>query len=274
MRIVLAITALVMVAEALGGWLAHSLALLADSGHMLADVAALGLSLMVASLARRPATAERTFGLLRLEILAALVNGAALIVISVGIGIEAYERFRAPAGVDGRLLLVIAGIGLAANAFGAAILHRGHEHSLNQRGAYLHIVSDLLGSVGALLAGAIIVVTGWVRADPLISVLIGVLILGSAWRLVKESTDVLLEAAPAHIALSEVHDRVASIPGVSSVHDLHVWTVTSGVIAMSGHLVVQNPTDNQRVLEAVQQRLGGMGIGHVTVQMERDPTCA
>ncbi len=272
-QVVLAITAAVMVTESVGGWLAHSLALLADAGHMLADVAALGLSLVVTALAQRPVTAERTFGLLRLEILAALVNGAALIVIALGIGLEAYHRFRSPADVRGTLLLIVAGVGLAANAVGAAILHRGHDHSLNQRSAYLHIVSDLLGSVGALLAGVIILATGWVQADPAISLLISLLILGSAWRLVKESTDVLLEAAPAHIALSDVHDRIASIPGVASVHDLHVWTVTSGVIAMSGHLVVQNPVDNQRVLEAVQARLGGMGIGHVTVQMERDPTC-
>ena len=273
MRLVLAITAVVMVAEAVGGWLAHSLALVADAGHMLADVGALGLSLMVASLARRPVTAERTFGLLRLEILAALVNGAALIVISLGIGIEAYQRFRAPTAVHGGLLLVIAALGLAANAAGVALLHRGHDHSLNQRGAYLHVMSDLLGSFGALVAGVIILATGWVQADPIISVLIAVLILGSAWRLVRESTDVLLEAAPAHIPLSDVHDRIVAIPGVRSVHDLHVWTVTSGVIAMSGHLVVGDPADNQRVLEAVQQRLGGMGIGHVTVQMERDQTC-
>ena len=273
MKIVLAITAAVMVAEAVGGWLAHSLALVADAGHMLADVAALGLALVVTALAQRPVTAERTFGLLRLEILAALVNGAVLIVIAFGVGLEAYRRFQSPAQVQGTLLLIIAGVGLAANALGAAILHRGHDHSLNQRGAYLHIVSDLLGSVGALLAGVIILATGWVQADPLISVLISLLILGSAWRLVKESTDVLLEAAPAHIALADVHDRIASIPGVASVHDLHVWTVTSGVIAMSGHLVVQNPADNQRVLEAVQACLGNMGIRHVTVQMERDPTC-
>jgi len=274
MKLVLAITAAVMVAEAVGGWLAHSLALLADAGHMLADVAALGLSLVVTALAQRPVTAERTFGLLRLEILAALVNGAALIVIALGIGFEAYQRLRSPTEVQGTLLLIIAGVGLVANAAGTAILHRGHNHSLNQRGAYLHIVSDLLGSVGALLAGVIILATGWVQADPVISVLISLLILGSAWRLVKESADVLLEAAPAHIALSDVHDRIASIPGVASVHDLHVWTVTSGVIAMSGHLVVQNPADNQRVLEVVQACLGDMGIRHVTVQMERDPTCA
>ncbi len=273
MAVVLAITASVMVVEAVGGWLAHSLALLADAGHMLADVAAIGLSLVVAHLARRPATAERTFGLLRLEILAALVNGAALIVISLGIALEAFRRFRTPQDVHGTLLLAVAAAGLAANAVGVRILHRGHDHSLNQRGAYLHMVSDLLGSIGAVAAGAIVLATGWVQADPLISLLISVLILASAWRLVKESTDVLLEAAPAHIALADVHDRIASISGVASVHDLHVWTVTSGVIAMSGHLVVQNPADNQRVLEAVQQRLGGLGIEHVTVQMERDQTC-
>ncbi len=273
LTLVLGITAAVMVAEAVGGWLAHSLALLADAGHMLADVAALGLSLVVAYLAQRPATAERTFGLLRLEIVAALVNGAALLAISLGIALEALQRFRAPSQVHGALLLGVAAVSLVANVAGAAILHRGHHHSLNQHGAYLHIVGDVLGSAGALAAGAIILATGWVQADPLISVLIAVLILGSAWRLVKESTDILLEAAPGHIALADVHDRIASIPGVASVHDLHVWTVTSGVIAMSGHLVVQNPGDNQRVLEAVQERLGAMGIGHVTVQMERDPTC-
>src|SRR6266540_904829 len=206
MAVVLAITASVMVVEAVGGWLAHSLALLADAGHMLADVAAIGLSLVVAHLARRPATAERTFGLLRLEILAARVNGAALIVMSLGIALEAFRRFRTPQDVHGTLLLAVAAAGLAANAVGVRILHRGHDHSLNQRGAYLHMVSDLLGSIGAVAAGAIVLATGW-------------------------------------------------------------------VIAMSGHLVVQNPADNQRVLEAVQQRLGGLGIEHVTVQMERDQTC-
>jgi cobalt-zinc-cadmium efflux system protein len=273
MAVVLAITATVMVAEAVGGWLAHSLALLADAGHMLADVGALGLSLVVTHLAQRPTTAERTYGLLRLEILAALVNGAAVIAIAVGIAVEAFHRLRDPPAVQGTLVFAIASLGLVANVLSAAILHRGHRHSLNERGAYLHIVSDALGSVGAVAAGAIILATGWVAADPLISIFLALLILDSAWRLVKESADVLLEAAPAHIALKDVHDRVVSIPGVASVHDLHVWTVTSGVIAMSGHLVVQDPADNQRVLEAVQRRLRDLGIGHVTVQMERDPTC-
>jgi len=273
LAIALGITATVMVAEVVGGGLAGSLALLADAGHMLADAAALGLALFVARVAQRPATPERSFGLLRLEILAALVNGALLIAIAIGIGVEAWHRLKAPATVNGPLLLVIAGVGLVANLVSLRILHHGHEHSLNQRGAYLHVLGDLLGSVGALAAGGIVVATGWVVADPLISVLITLLVLGSAWRLIKESTDILMEATPNHIALGDVHDRIASVPGVDSVHDLHVWTVTSGVVAMSGHLVVRNPTDNQPVLEAVQDRMRDLGINHVTVQMERDQTC-
>src|SRR5205809_651507 len=273
LTIVLGITAAVLVAEAVGGWLAGSLALLADAGHMLADTAALGLALLVARVAQRPATPERSFGLLRLEILAALVNGALLIAIAIGIGIEAWHRLKAPTAVDGPLLLGVAGVGLVANLATLKILHHGHEHSLNQRGAYLHVLGDLLGSVGALTAGALVLTTGWTLADPLISVLVTLLVLGSAWRLIKESTDVLMEATPDHIALGDVHDRIASVPGVDSVHDHPVGTVTSGVVAMSGHLVVRNPTDNQPVLEAVQDRMRALGIHHVTVQMEREPTC-
>ena len=268
-----AITLIVMAVELAGSWLSGSLALLADAGHMLADGAALAIALFAAWIAQRPATAQRSFGFMRLEVFAALINGAVLILIAIGIGIEAWHRLRAPPAVNGRLLAIVALIGLLANVTAVAILHRGHEHSLNQRGAYLHVVGDLLGSVGALLAGAIVLTTGWTLADPLISVLIGALVLVSAWRLVKESTDVLLEATPRHIALSEVHERIASVPGVESVHDLHLWTVTSGVVAMSGHVVVKNPTDNQPVLEEVQGRMRALGIHHVTVQMEREPIC-
>jgi len=267
------ITLVVMAVELAGGWLSGSLALLADAGHMLADGAALAIALFAAWIAQRPATAQRSFGFMRLEVLAALVNGAVLIVIAIGIGIEAWRRLRAPPAVNGALLAAVALVGLIANVAAVAILHRGHQHSLNQRGAYLHVVGDLLGSVGALLAGAIVLATGWTLADPLISVLIGALVLVSAWRLVKESTDVLLEATPRHIALSDVHERIASVPGVESVHDLHLWTVTSGVVAMSGHLVVKNPTDNQPILEAVQDRMRALGIHHVTVQVEREPIC-
>jgi cobalt-zinc-cadmium efflux system protein len=273
LRAVVAITAAVMVAEAVGGWLAGSLALLADAGHMLVDTSAIGLALLVSHLADRPATPERSYGLLRLEIIAALVNGALLIAIALGIAIEAIQRFGTAPRVDGTLLLVVAGVGLAANAAGAVILHRGHAHSLNQRGAYLHVMSDLLGSVGALTAGVIIVVTGWTTVDPLISLFIAGLILVGAWRLVKDSAAILLEATPAHISLAVVHDRLVSVPGVDSVHDLHVWTVTSGIVAMSGHLVVAEPGQHQRVLEEVQARMGRLGIGHVTVQIERDETC-
>ena len=273
LALALGITAAVMVAEGVGGWLAGSLALLADAGHMFADAAALGLALFAAGAAQRPATPERSFGLLRLEILAALVNGALLIAIAIGIGIEAWQRLRAPPAVDGPLLLGVAAVGLVANLAALAILHRGHQHSLNQRGAYLHVLGDLLGSVGALAAGTLVVTAGWTLADPLISLLIALLVLASAWRLIKESTDVLMEATPDHIALGDVHDRIVSVRGVDSVHDLHVWTVTSGVVAMSGHLVVRNPTDNQPVLEEVQDRMRALGITHVTVQMERDQTC-
>jgi cobalt-zinc-cadmium efflux system protein len=262
-----------MVGEAAGGYVAHSLALLADAGHMLADVGALGLALLVARLARLHATPERSFGLLRAEILAALVNGAVLIVIAVGIGVEAWHRFAAPPTVRAGLMVGVASVGLAVNLASVRILHHGHEHSLNQRAAYLHVLSDALGSAGAIVAGLIVLATGWQLADPLISVGIGVLILSGAWRLVRESADVLLEATPAHISLRDVHECVASVPGVTSVHDLHVWTVTSGVVAMSGHLVVKNPADNQRILEAVQDRMNALRISHVTVQMEKDPTC-
>jgi cobalt-zinc-cadmium efflux system protein len=268
-----AITLVVMAIELTGSLLSGSLALLADAGHMLADGAALAIALFASWIAQRPATAQRSFGFMRLEIFAALLNGAVLIVIAIGIGVEAWQRLRAPPAVNGALLAAVAAIGLIANIVALAILHRGHQHSLNQRGAYLHVLGDLLGSIGALLAGAIVLATGWTLADPLISVLIGGLVLVSAWRLVKESTDVLLEATPRHIALSDVHARIASVPGVESVHDLHLWTVTSGVVAMSGHLVVKNPTDNQPVLEEVQGRMRALGIHHVTVQMERESIC-
>jgi cobalt-zinc-cadmium efflux system protein len=273
LSVVLWLTALVMLAEAVGGWLAHSLALLADAGHMLADVAAIGLAVFVARMTQRPATPARTYGLVRLEILAALVNGAMLIVIAGGIGVEAWRRFGTPPQVHGAPVVGIAIVGLLANVVSMRILHRGHAHTLNQRGAYLHVVSDALGSVGALTAGLIVLTTGWTLADPIVSVAIAALILGSAWRLMRESADILLEATPGHIPLATVHDRLVSIPGVRSVHDLHVWTLTSGMIAMSGHLVVRDPAAHQRVLEAAQDRLRSLGIHHVTVQMEKDETC-
>lgn len=269
LRFVLILTATFMVVEFAGGLIANSLALLADAGHMLTDVAALALALFAGWIAQRPATPEKTYGYLRLEILAALVNGAALFVLAGLIVWDAVGRLAAPPAIEPRILLGVATAGLVVNLVGMRLLHGGHRHSLNVRGAYLHILSDLLGSVGAMAAGAIILLTGWRPADALISVAIALLILIGAWRLVRESVDVLLEATPRHISLGEVQAGIASIPGVADVHDLHVWTVTSGVVAMSGHAVVGDPGQNQRVLEAVQQRMAGLGIHHVTMQIER-----
>ncbi len=274
LRRVLALTAGFMVVEAGAGWVANSLALLADAGHMFADVAALALALFVAWMAQRPATAERTYGYLRLEILAALVNGTALLVLAGGIVWEALDRVRQPEAVEPRILFGVAFAGLVVNVAALRLLHGDHEHSLNVRGAYLHVLGDLLGSVGAMLAGLVIWFTGWTPVDPLISVAIALLIVLSGARLARDSVEVLLEATPRHISLSEVERQIATIPGVKDVHDLHVWALTSGVVAMSGHAVVGDPGANQRVLETVQGRMADLGINHVTMQLERDDTCS
>jgi cobalt-zinc-cadmium efflux system protein len=270
---VLVLTAGFMLVEAAAGWIANSLALLADAGHMLADVAALGLVLFVGWMARRPATAERTYGYLRLEILAALVNGAALLVLAFGIVWEAVRRVQQPPVIEPRILFGVGLAGLAVNVFSLRLLHRGHRHSLNLKGAYLHVMGDLLGSLGAMGAGAVILLTGWTLADPLISIGIALLIVWSGAGLARDSVEVLLESTPRHISLADVERRIAGIRGVSAVHDLHVWTLTSGVVAMSGHAVVGDPSANQRVLETVQGEMATLGINHVTMQLEKDDTC-
>ena len=238
---VLALTGMFMVVEAVGGWIAGSLALLADAGHMLTDVGALGLSLLTAWIAQRPADHSKTYGYLRWEILAALVNGAALFGIAGWVVVEAVQRIQHPEPVRAGLFLAVAAAGLVVNLVSLAALHGGREGSLNTRGAYLHVLGDALGSVGALTAAGIIALTGWTVADPLVSVLLSLLILAGAWRLIRESTDILLESVPRHVSLAEVQARLLAVPGVSAVHDLHVWTVTSGMVAMSGHAVVPEP---------------------------------
>ncbi|MGQ0814767.1 MAG: cation diffusion facilitator family transporter [Gemmatimonadota bacterium] len=270
LTVVLTITAVFMVLELIGGILSNSLALIADSAHMLTDVGALGLSLFVLWLSRRPARPEKTYGYLRLEILAALINGVALVIISGLIFWQAYERLLAPEPVEGGLMLAVAAAGLLVNVFAAWLLHASASHSLNVRGAYLHVIGDLIGSVGAMVAALIIITTGLTIADPVTSVLVALLILFGAWKLVRESVDVLLEAVPAHIDLSQVRNAIDEIPGVDDVHDLHVWTVTSGFLAMSGHAVVQDPQHNQRVLHEIHRSMReNFGIEHVTVQLER-----
>lgn len=269
LRIVLILTGAFMLAEVVGGILSNSLALLADAVHMFTDVGAIGLSLFALWFARRPPTEGKTYGYLRLEILAALLNGAALIVLSGFIFVEAWERLRAPADVRGGLMLAVASAGLLVNVFAAFMLHRAAGESLNVRGAYLHVIGDLLGSVGAIVAALVIMGTGWMAADPIISVFVGLLILFSSWKLLREAVDILLEAVPAHIDLAEVQQAIDEIPGVDDVHDLHVWTVTSGFLAMSGHAVVSEPADHTRVLSEIHRRMvQRFGIRHVTFQLE------
>jgi cobalt-zinc-cadmium efflux system protein len=272
-RIALVLTAAICLAEVIGGFASNSLALLADAGHMLADVGALALTLFVAWFSRQPATSEKTYGYLRWEILAALINGAALLAISVGIIWEAVGRLRAPEPLASGLMLGVAVGGLLVNAVAAWVLHPVHAHSLNARGAYLHVLGDLLGSVGTVLAAVIVRWTGWLAADPIASVIVTALVMRSAWQLVRESVDVLLESTPSHISLGAVRERLEAIPGVDSVHDLHVWTVTSGVVAMSAHAVVRHPDQNQGVLELAVEAMRQFGIGHVTVQLERSRMC-
>lgn len=269
LRWVLVLTGAFMITEVIGGIVSNSLALLADAGHMLTDVGAIGLSLFALWFARRPPTPEKSYGYLRLEILAALLNGATLIVIAGAIVYEAIQRFAEPVEVHGGLMLAVATGGLLVNIVAALLLHRSAGESLNVRGAYLHVLGDLLGSVGAIAAAVVILTTGWSAADPIISILVALLILFSSWKLVREAVDVLLEAVPSHIDMREVQQVIDSIPGVDNVHDLHVWTVTSGFLAMSGHAVVTEPRDHQRILTEIHQCMRHrFGIAHVTVQLE------
>lgn len=269
LRWALAITAIFLVAEVVGGLLANSLALLADAGHMATDVAALGLSLFVAWFSRQPATPAKTYGYLRWEILAAFLNGSVLLVVSAAIIWESISRLRVPEPLDGGLMLVVAVGGLLVNLAAAWILHPASEGSLNVRGAYLHVLGDLLGSVGTVGAALLVHFTGLLAADPIASLVVSALILRSAWRLVRESVDVLLESAPSHISPGAVRQQLEALPGVESVHDLHVWTVTSGMVAMSAHVVVPDPEQHQHVLEHVHEAMRLFGIDHVTVQLER-----
>ncbi len=270
---VLAFTTVFMFVEAVGGWLAGSLALLADAGHMLTDVGALTLSLLTAWIAQRPPDDSKTYGYLRWEILAALVNGAALFGIAAWVVIEAVQRIQDPQPVRTGLFLAIATAGLVVNLASLAALHSSREGSLNVRGAYLHVLGDALGSVGAVAAAGIIWLTGWTLADPIVSILLSVLILVGAARLLRESTDILLESVPRHVSMAEVQRRMLGVPGVAAVHDLHVWTVTSGMIAMSGHAVVPDLEAHPGVLDGIRADMSLMGIGHVTIQLEVEHGC-
>lgn len=269
LSLVLLLTFLYMIAEALGGWWTGSLALLADAGHMLADVAALALALLALWFGARPATPKKTFGYYRLEILAALINGVALSVISLFIFYQAYGRWAAPPEVKSGTMTVIAVGGLLVNLACAALLHGDHKEDLNIRGAWLHIMGDALGSVGAIIAGVLMSLYGWYMADPLFSVVISVLIVLSSWNLIRESTNVLLEGTPAHINLAAVEESILGTIGVEDVHDLHVWTITSGREALSAHVIHAQTISQPELLKELRVKLHDrFGVDHLTIQME------
>jgi cobalt-zinc-cadmium efflux system protein len=269
LALVLALAAVYMVAELAGGLWTGSLALLADAGHMLADVAALALSLFAFWLARRPAHSGRTYGYHRAEILAALANGSALVAVALGVGLEAVDRLHHPAAVDALPMLVIAAGGLAVNGVGLWVLREERERSLNLRGAWLHLLSDALGSAAAIAAGALILAFGWLAADPLASLAIALLIVRSAWSLLRETLEVLMEGAPGHIDVDRVRQAIGGVRGVGSVHDLHVWTITSGRVALSVHVCADESEPAARLLRSVQARLRDeFGITHSTIQVE------
>jgi cobalt-zinc-cadmium efflux system protein len=272
--IVLGMTATFTVVEITGSVLSNSLTLLADASHMGTDVAALGLAFIGARIAQRREGAARHFGNLRWEVLAAMVNGLALFVIGLFITIEAIGRFDHPRVIDATLFGAVAAAGLIVNLISLRVLHGHHEQNLNARGAYLHILGDVLGSVGAIIGAVIIHYTGWMRVDPIISVLVSVLILRSAWRLVRTSGLILLDRVPANVQPVEVERHMMAVAGVTRVHDLHVWTVASGLIAMSAHVVAPELETHPDILHQLEHELNHMGIRHVTVQLETRDDCA
>ncbi len=258
-----------MLVEAVGGWLVNSLALLADAGHMLTDVAALSLTLAAIWFASRPATEKKTYGYYRLEILAALINGVTLILISLWVLYEAYERWTAPPEIMGFQMTMIAVGGLTINIICAALLHGDHQHDLNMRGAWLHVMGDVLGSITAIIAGVLIIAFGWFWADAVCSALISFIIIFSAWNLIRESVNVLLEGTPAHINLAAVEDAILDTRGVRAMHDLHVWTISSGLEALSAHVCHEKNVVQQDLLKRLRTRLHDeFGIDHLTIQME------
>jgi len=265
----LVITAGYMAAEVVGGLVSGSLALLADAGHMLSDAAALALALFAMWIAARPPTPKATYGFYRTEILAALANGAALVVVAVMVVIEAVERLAQPHAVQGPLMLAIAVGGLLSNAVALWILHGGTDESLNVRGAWLHVLSDALGSVGAIASGVLIWAFGWTWADPVASMVIALLVVHSSWALLKETVSVLMEGVPNHIDVDEVRAAMLAQPLVTTVHDLHVWTLASRRVCMSAHVVAT--TDGPEVLASLTKLLRErFALEHVTLQVEDD----
>ena len=258
-----------LVAEVIGGLVTGSLALLADAGHMLTDVGGLALALFAIRFAEKPATPQRTYGYYRAEILAALANAVVLVLISLYILYEAYQRFQTPAQIESGAMLAVAAGGLLVNVIGMALLKRGADTSLNLKGAYFEVVSDMLSSLGVIVAALVIRWTGWVYADPLVSAAIGLFILPRTWALIREAVSILLEGTPSDVNLADVRQSLGALRGITDVHDLHVWTLTSGVRALSAHCVVDDIGRNESLLSAARELAQKQfTIGHVTLQVE------
>jgi cobalt-zinc-cadmium efflux system protein len=272
LSLTLALTCAFLVVEAVAGFWTGSLALLADAGHMLTDAAALALALFATWIAARPPTPAKTYGYYRAEILAALVNALVLLVVAGTILAEAWQRWRAPSPVLAGPMAVVATLGLGVNLLGAWLLHRGATESLNVRAAYLEVLSDALSSLAALAAAGAMLATGWTGADALASAAIALLIVPRTWALLRQAVNVLLEGTPPHLVLPEIEAAMCAVPGVRRVHDLHVWTLTSGREAMSAHVVVADVRESERLLEALHAVLHArFGIDHTTVQLEAEP---
>lgn len=271
LAIALSITFLMMVAEVAGGIISNSLALLSDAGHMLTDILALALSLFAIKFGERPATSKKTYGFYRLEILAALINGGFLILISLYIAYNAYLRLLKPPEINAPVMMVIAFLGLVVNVFAVFLLRKTSRGNLNVRGAYLHIIGDALSSIGVLAGGSIILLTGWYITDSILSLMISVVIIKGAFGLIRDSVDILLEAAPKGINLEEVIRDIKKIEGVKDVHHIHLWTITSGIYAMSGHVLIEDilMSKSAQILENINSLLRERFlIDHTTLQFE------
>ncbi|MET3768802.1 cobalt-zinc-cadmium efflux system protein [Marisediminicola sp. UYEF4] len=263
------ITAAYMVVEFVVGFATNSLALISDAAHMGTDVLGLGMALAAITLAARPTTSQRTYGFYRLEVLAALANGLLLFGVAGYVLFEAIQRFGDPPAVPGLPLLLVAFVGLTINLISFRLLMAGSKESINLKGAYLEVWGDLLGSVGVIVAAVVLLTTGWPYADPIVGVGIGLFILPRTWKLTREALRILMEVAPKNLDLAVIHDALVALPGVEGVHDLHVWTITSGMESASGHIVVTEGSDYPDVLDAVLQLLhDSYGIVHATIQCE------
>ena len=267
----LALTIGFTVVEVVAGFFTGSLAVLADAGHMLSDTFAIGLALVALTLAARPSTPRRSFGFQRAEILAAFVNGLTLVIVSGWIVWEAVQRFRNPPEILGGWMLVVALAGLAVNAISAVILVRSEGESLNVEAALRHVVADLLGSAGVLVAAVVILLTGWTAVDPIVSLAIACLILASAWGVLRDSTAILMEETPSGIDADAVALAIVSVPGVTNVHDLHVWRITSGFDALSAHVLVRRGEDGHGLRREIERELASrFDITHTTLQVDHD----